>query len=84
MEQICAVIGAVMCLGRASVSMAQVQAGAAVAPVDQVPVPVSTSWLGVVLLGLMWLLIAAIILGPLVRFFAHKMPPEPRNLPTVY
>ena len=53
-------------------------------PADAPPVSAYTAWLGVVLLGLMWLLIAAIILGPLVRFFAPKPPAEPRNLPASY
>jgi hypothetical protein len=71
-----------MVLGLAPVARGQADANAG--PTLPVPVPASTAWLAAVLLGLMWLLIAAVILGPLVRFFAAKPPPEPRNLPGSY
>ncbi len=34
-----------------------------------VPVPVSTEWAGSLLLVIVWLLVAAAIVGPVVRFF---------------
>lgn len=74
---------AASCIVAASVARAQTSPS----PSDTLPlppVPASISWLTVVLFGLLWLLISAAILGPLVRFFAAKPPAEPRNLPVSY
>jgi hypothetical protein len=77
-----------VCLRMAAPACAQTEAGSGsrfgiVGPQD-IPVPFSVSWMGAVLLGLMWLLIAAIVLGPIVRFFAPKPLAEPKNLPQAH
>ena len=69
-----------MALAKMDTGNAAAQSAAPLPP----PVPASISWIGAMLLALMWLAIAAIVLGPLVRFFAPKQPPEPKNLPSVY
>jgi hypothetical protein len=80
------VIAGAVCLHGIPMAFAKMDAGGAAVQTSQpLPlVPASTAWMGAVLLGLMWLAIAAIVLGPLVRFFTPKPPAEPKNLPTTY
>jgi hypothetical protein len=76
-----------VCLCSAATALAQADGAASRAGPGgdpDMPVPASVAWMGAVLLGLMWLLIAAIVLGPIVRFFAPKPIPEPKTLPVAH
>lgn len=44
---------------------------------EEIKVPEDTSWAREVVVGIMWIFITAILLGPIVMFFRVEPPPEP-------